>query len=354
LLPISPLAEQTRIADEIEKQFTRLDAAVAALKRVQGNLKRYRATVLKAACEGRLVPTEAELARREGRSYEPASVLLERILAERRSCWHGTPTKYVSPNRPNSIAMSRLPEGWATVTVEQVSFLVQYGSSAKTSDDPEGIPVLRMGNLNIDGRLELEQLKYLPEDHDEFPDLLLDDGDLLFNRTNSAELVGKSAVYRGNPTPCSLASYLIRVKTISGCDSRYLALCLNSSLGRAWIKSVVSQQVGQANVNGTKLQAFVFPLPPEAEQHRILAEVDRKLSVVEEQELVIGQNLLRAERLRQSILKLSFEGKLVPQNPQDEPARVLLERIRADRNAGHKGSPIPLRGKRNKEATHVS
>ena len=81
--PVAPIAEQERIVAEIEKQFTRLDAAVAALKRVQANLKRYRTAVLKAACEGRLVPTEAELARREGRSYEHASVLLERILVER-------------------------------------------------------------------------------------------------------------------------------------------------------------------------------------------------------------------------------------------------------------------------------
>jgi type I restriction enzyme S subunit len=83
VVPVSPRPEQKRIVEEIDKQFTRLDAAIAALKRVRANLKRYRAAVLKAACEGRLVPTEAELARREGRDYEPASVLLERVRAER-------------------------------------------------------------------------------------------------------------------------------------------------------------------------------------------------------------------------------------------------------------------------------
>src|SRR5205823_4595992 len=84
-MKLPPRSEQSRIVAEIEKQFTRLDAAVAALKRVQANLKRYRAAVLKSACEGRLVPTEAELARRERRSYEPASALLERVFAERTS-----------------------------------------------------------------------------------------------------------------------------------------------------------------------------------------------------------------------------------------------------------------------------
>ena len=86
-LPLPPLPEQHRIVAEIEKQFTRLDASVTALKRVQANLKRYRASVLKAACEGKLVPTEAELAQSEGRDYEPADRLLERILSERRARW---------------------------------------------------------------------------------------------------------------------------------------------------------------------------------------------------------------------------------------------------------------------------
>ncbi len=86
-LPLPPRSEQDRIVAEIEKQFTRLDAAVAALKRVQANLKRYRAAVLKAACEGRLVPTEAELARKEGRTYETGEQLLARILKERRAKW---------------------------------------------------------------------------------------------------------------------------------------------------------------------------------------------------------------------------------------------------------------------------
>ncbi len=347
---LPPLGEQVRIVEAIEKHLSCLDAGVAALKRVQANLKRYRASVLKAACEGRLVPTEAELARRERRPYEPASVLLDRILAERRSLWEGKPAKYLASSPPNPDAISRLPVGWVAATVEQVSSLAQYGSSSKTSEVPEGIPVLRMGNLTTDGRLELTELKYLREDHDEFPDLLLQNGDLLFNRTNSAELVGKSAVYRGNPEKCSFASYLIRIKTLRGCDSRYLALCINSKIGRAWIKSVVSQQVGQANVNGTKLQAFVFPLPPESEQHRILSEVDRTLSVVEEQELMIGLDLSRAERLRQSILKRAFEGKLVPQDPNDEPASILLERIRGTATPSGTAIPgcAPVRAKSNK------
>ena len=100
-IPIAPLPEQRRIVEEIETQFTRLDDAVAALQRVKANLKRYRASVLKAACEGRLVPTEAELARAEGRDYEPADVLLQRILAERRAKWEADElAKMVAKGKP--------------------------------------------------------------------------------------------------------------------------------------------------------------------------------------------------------------------------------------------------------------
>ena len=122
-MPLPPLPEQHRIVAEIEKQFTRLDASVAALKRAQANLKRYRASLLKAACEGRLVPTEAELARSEDRDYEPADRLLERILAERRAHWESQPKrrgKYKEPAPPDTSDLPELPEGWVWATVEHL------------------------------------------------------------------------------------------------------------------------------------------------------------------------------------------------------------------------------------------
>jgi len=358
-LPLAPVLEQHRVVAEIEKQFTRLDAAVAALKRVRANLNRYRASVLKAACEGRFVPTEAELARAERRDYEPADMLLQRILEERRAKWEadhraGFRTKgkapkdeewrpkYREPAKLEIDALPCLPEGWCWTTVEQLAVKVQYGTSAKTSSGVGGVPVIRMGNIS-NGRLVLGSLKYLPKCHLEFPELLLVDGDVLFNRTNSAELVGKTAVYRGIPSPCSFASYLIRVRLANGFEPDGLAYFLNSTLGRSWVWSVVSQQVGQANVNGSKLQSLRIPLAPQAEQHRIVAEVERTLSVIEELEALVAANLKRAERLRQSILKRAFEGKLVPQHPSDEPASVLLERIRAERETAAQASKTALR-----------
>src|SRR5262249_17709760 len=127
------------------------------------------------------------------------------------------------------------------------------------------------------------------------------------------------------------ASYLIAVRTLPGCQPDVVAFFINSALGRRWVKSVVSQQVGQANVNGTKLQGLAFPLPPLAEQEVLIGEVDRQLSTVGAAEHYIDASLKRAGRLRQSILKQAFAGRLVPQDPKDEPASVLLDRIRRER-----------------------
>ena len=154
-IPVSfpPLPEQHRIVAEIEKQFTRLDASVDALKRAQANLKRYRASVLKAACEGKLVPTEAELARAEGRDYEPADRLLERILAERRARWEAQENrrgKYKEPVAPDTSNLPELPEGWVSATVEQIGRIGEqpvltgpFGTNLKATDFTKtGIPVL--------------------------------------------------------------------------------------------------------------------------------------------------------------------------------------------------------------------
>lgn len=152
-----------------------------------------------------------------------------------------------------------------------------------------------------------------------------------FNRTNSAELVGKTAVYRGSPDPCSFASYLIRVRMLRPHLPQVVANALNAPHGRTWIASVVSQQVGQANVNGTKLRSFPFPLPPEAEQVQIIPQVRSSVARCRGVEKGGTASQHRAAALRQSILNRAFEGGLVARDPADEPASVLLESIRAGR-----------------------
>ncbi len=183
-----------------------------------------------------------------------------------------------------------------------------------------------MGNL-VKGSLDLSKLKYLPSDHPEFPHLLLDDGDLLFNRTNSPELVGKAAVYRGNPSECSFASYLIRVRLSKHFRPELLNYFLGSTLGRAWVSSVVSQQVGQANVNGSKLKQLTVPLPPRETQDAICDLAEEQLTRINELEGRLSEAGRRVEVFRRSVLHHAFTGQLVSQDAADESTSELIERI---------------------------
>lgn len=364
-IDLPPTNEQHRIVAKIEELFTRLDAGVEALKQAQAQLKRYRQSVLKAAVEGRLtakwreghLPASLSSAQTGKDELEPANKLLERIIKERREKWEAEQLakyeaqgktqsknwrdKYEEPTLPDMTEFLELPEGWKWASIDQISYEIRYGSSSKTNMDTNGIPVLRMGNI-VDGNLIFDKLKYLPENHNEFPDLLLDSGDLLFNRTNSVELVGKTAVYNGYPSPCSYASYLIRVRFSRGVEPNFISYFINSVYGRAWIRSVVSQQVGQANVNGTKLKNLAVPLPPFDEQKNIVSELERLFSIIYESESRIHREINRVQSLRQSILKRAFEGKLVPQDAKDPPASVLLEKIKAEKAKPKKSKQLEM------------
>lgn len=362
-IPIAPLREQESIIEILDELFSDLDAGVAALERVRDKLKLYRASVLKAAVEGTLT---AEW-RAKNYQAEPASELLKRILVERRRCWEKNQlarfkakgqeplkdwkTKYKEPVVPDISNLPTLPEGWCWATVDQCALAIQYGTSAKTNANTSGIPVLRMGNLTSDGRLLLDDLKYLPKNHDEFPELLLKEGDLIFNRTNSAELVGKTGVYDGSPSPCSFASYLIRVRLVPGVLPGILMHTINSCFGRSWIKDVANQTVGQANVNGTKLAAFVFPLAPLTEQEVVIEAIEDQFSVIDHLEAELEAKLKTAQSLRQSILHQAFTGHLVPQDPKDEPVSELLKRIAEERAARAKEVAAAKRPSKDRKST---
>ena len=335
LLP--PLADQHRIVAEIEKHFTRLDAAVAALKRAQANLKRYRAGVLKAACEGNLVPTEAELARAEGRDYEPAGRLLERILTERRARWQSGEKRrrnYKEPAPPDTSSLPDLPEGWVWATVEQVSE-VQGGIQKQPKRAPRdnAFPYLRVANV-LRGNLDLQEVHRIELFPRELEKLRLVPGDLLIVEGNgSPSQIGRMAIWKGEVAVCVHQNHIIRARPYSGCISRFVESYWNSPDGASRVLGVASSTSGLYTLSARKVSDLPIPLPPVAEQRRIVAEVERRLSVIQQAETAVEGSLTRAGRLRQSILKQAFSGRLVPQDPNDEPASLLLERIRAQRAA---------------------
>ena len=332
---IPPLLEQRRIVAEIEKQFTRLDASVAALRRTQANLKRYRASVLRAVCSGELVPTEAVLARAEGREYEPADVLLERILAERRARWEAQEKrrgKYKEPAAPETSDLPPLPEGWEWVSFEQLITTLRNGYS-KRPEGSDGIPILRISAVRP-MNVNTQDMRWVNSTKD-LSTFLVNSGDLLFTRYNgNPSLVGVCGVVPRLNQKLLHPDKLIRAVLLqSGTLPEFVQIVANAGQSRVFLSNRVRTTAGQAGISGTDVKQMPIPLPPHAEQQRIVAEVERRLSVIQRAAAAVEASLQRAERLRQSILKQAFSGELVPQDPDDEPASVLLERIRAQREA---------------------
>jgi type I restriction enzyme S subunit len=351
---LPPYREQHRIVAEIETQFTRLDAVVTAFKRVQANLKRYRASVLQAACTGRLVPTEAELARAEGRSYESADQLLQRILQERRAQWEAeqlaamkaegkTPkddwwkSKYREPVQPDTSRLPELPEGWEWATVEQLGTIGEqpvltgpFGTSLGREDFiSSGVPVLTIGCLTNTG-ITLDKSVFVSQEKAaSLSRYRLKPGDLLFSRMAS---VGRAGIVGDSLAGALINYHIMRLRLADNAlvPGFYMAYVRGSTQVENYIREV-NHGATRDGINTEQLLAMPVALPPLAEQHRIVAEVERRLSVIDELEATITTNLKRTDRLRQAILKRAFEGKLVPQDPTDEPASVLLERIRMER-----------------------
>ena len=340
-LAIPPTKEQHRIVAEIEKQLTRLDASVAALERVRANLKRYRASVLKTACEGRLVPTEAELARAQNRDYEPADRLLQRILAERRARWHSQPKrrrKYKEPAPPDTSALPELPEGWVWGTVERVASFEPhsitdgpFGSNLKTSHyTSDGPRVIRLQNIG-DGQFLDARAHISWEHYRTLAKHKVEAGDLVIAALGKE--LPRSCLVPSTVGPAIVKADCIRVRPDKNAAlAAYLNIALNEDQARKRTANIV-HGIGRPRLNLREIKGLCLPLPPPAEQHRIVAEVERRLSVVQQAEATVEASLKRAGRLRQSILKQAFSGKLVPQDPNDEPASALLERIRAGRAA---------------------
>jgi type I restriction enzyme, S subunit len=339
---LAPLHEQQRITAALDSYLTRLDETTALLERAQRNLKRYRASVLKAAVEGRLVPTEAELARAEKRDYEPASVLLERILVERRQRWEkeGRRGKYEEPEPPHTKGLPDLPKGWCWATVEQLlERPLSHGRSVP--DASTGFPVLRLTAIKGE-RIDLSERKIGLWSENEARPFLIAEGDFLVSRGNgSIRLVGRGALVSEVPDPVAFPDTLIRVRFCSLVNRSYIARIWDSPPIREYIERCAKTTAGIHKINQGDLRATPIALPPIAEQGRIFLQLDELLASADHVRKSLAAQLARCARLRQSILKWAFEGKLVDQDPNDEPASALLQRIRDKREP--KPSPTPRR-----------
>ena len=356
-LPLPPLPEQRAIVDKLETLLAHLDNSVAEFEQARTKLALYRQAVLQQAFEGELtaawraaqpdLPTPAQLL--ETIAEDRATYYAERLQEweEAVAAWEAEGKVGRKPAKPRAIksfaspirkVIKKMPPEWLKTCIGNISIGVSYGTSTKSSKEGK-VPVLRMGNMQ-NGLIDWEDLVYSNDEEDN-QKYLLSEGDVLFNRTNSPELVGKTSIISSD-RPAIYAGYLIRLNHLKSLiASKYLNYYLNSHTAKVYGSYVKTDGVNQSNINGQKLSNYPLPLPSLPEQYQIVTAIETRLSVCDELGKTIDAQLERAQALRRSVLKRAFAGELLNDEeladcraaPDYAPASELLERIREERAA---------------------
>jgi type I restriction enzyme, S subunit len=335
-IPLPPFPEQHRIVTRIEELFSRLDAGVQALQRAKAQLQRYRQSVLQAAVEGRLT-AEWRAAHPE---VEPAEKLLEKILGDKRihagkSC--------NDPCLPKLDNLPKLPFGWTWASVDQLS--------EQIVDCLHSTPkFIANGKYCIDttciepGRILFDKARFVSDEtyRERIQRLKPETGDILFSREGT---IGIAITVTDSVEFC-LGQRMMMFRPSKGIISSYFMWALLSSVfKKQWEPKVTGTTAPHINIRD--IRAMALPLTSYEEQAQIIEEIENLFSVMNEVQNTLDINLNRAAILRQSVLTRAFEGKLVPQDPNDEPASLLLERIRAERTKAS-----PLMGRRRSPKTN--
>jgi type I restriction enzyme, S subunit len=361
VLPLPPAPEQRRIVETARELLVRVQRVQDSLGRVPEIHRRFRQSVLAAGYSGRL--TEDWRAGRQ--DLESLDGLLPQAFASRRedyllACRDAEAYDRRAPRRPKNLAPTgweapepleapEMPEGWCTLALHDLIRRAQYGLSVKANRDARsGIAMLRMGNIQ-EGRIDAADLKYVALKPAETEAYRVRRGDILFNRTNSPELVGKAAVYELD-LAAVFASYLVRIE----CDerllsSRYLCGWINSPWGRRWARTVRTDCVSQSNINVSRLLTLPVPAPPLAEQHEIVRRIDELFAFADEMERRVAMAGEREHKLWRTLLARAMHGELVSTEAElaraegrpFESAADLLDRVGAQRLAQAPGGETP-------------
>ena len=356
---LAPLPEQHRIIAKIGDLFAKLDEGVAALKRAQADLERYRTSVLKAAVEGRLT----EQWRKRNPPEETGEQLLGRILTERRKRWEEDQLakfaakgrkpprnwnrKYKEPMEPDAATLPKLPGGWCWATVDQVGSVGSgITKGGKKRDAPRrAVPYLRVANVQM-GYLDLRVIKTILASDDEIRRYSLKSGDVLFNEGGDRDKLGRGWVWSGDLAECLHQNHVFRVRPfLRDYSSEFLSHYGNSA-AREWFFRRATQSVNLASMNQTVLRSLPVPLPPLREQRHIVHSLTTALGSAETAASEFTRQLDHATTLRQSILKRAFEGRLVPQEPDAESASVILKRPRPVRQSASRSTRRDASGQR--------
>lgn len=365
LLP--PHAEQTRIVAKLEELLSDLDAGVAELKAAQKKLGQYRQSLLKAAVEGALT---AEW-RAKHTPTETGAQLLQRILIERRARWEAkqlakfaeqgkTPpkdwqTKYSEPAQPDTTDLPELPEGWVWASLDMLGEIasgVAKGSKIGADIEVREVPYLRVANVQR-GFLDLSEVKTILATERDIAELTLKAGDVLFNEGGDRDKLGRGWVWRDEVADCIHQNHVFRMRPYLPEILPELISHHGNTFGKTWFQNAGKQTTNLASINMTMLRMFPVPLGPADEQRELLAQLELQIEQIVQQEQAVELGIKQSTAQRQNILRAAFSGELVPQDPNDEPASVLLERIRAER-AERAKQPKPRKTKPKEIATMVS
>ncbi|WP_437998205.1 restriction endonuclease subunit S [Sorangium sp. So ce185] len=363
-VPVPPLAEQRRMLAKVEALTAKSRCAKEALDAVPPLLDRFRKAVLAAAFRGDLTADWRE----KNPDVEPAEELLKRIRAERRRRWEEAElakmrakgkvpgddrwkARYEEPEPVDASELPELPEGWAWGALGELAWDAGYGTSEKCDYGGAGAPVLRIPNV-ARGRLDLLDLKRTVQRAHLDPGEALQPGDFLVVRTNgSKDLIGRAALAHDHfSEPHYFASYLIRFR-LPRIEQlpRWIEAVWSAPQIRLAIERMAATSAGQYNISLGNLNGLPIPIPPASEQIEITHKIMSTLAFVERLEALLADAQEQKRTLDRAILAKAFRGELVPQDPSDEPASVLLERLRVE--SAENGTTSNGANRRRKAAT---
>ena len=346
--PIPPVNEQNRIVDKIETLFSEVDAGIENLTLAKRQLEQYRQSLLKHAFEGKLT---AKWREKHGKALPSADELLEQIQIARQDyydqqmadweqavkSWEEQGKEWSKPRKPTKpkellvLDSSDLPHEWVVVEFEGICELIRNGLSLKP-EGHEGTKILRISAVRAFS-LNLDDYRYLSSEH-EVPSFLLQQGDLLFTRYNGTRrYVGVCALFKSTEDYV-YPDKLIRARVnLDEVENSFLAYGLNVGVSRSFIERRIRTTAGQSGISGGDIKKMPVVLCSKQEQDIIVSTLDEKLSETDSIISTLESKILKANLLKTSILHKAFQGKLVPQDPNDPPASELLVQIKAEREA---------------------
>ena len=336
--PVPPSAEQVRIVAAIEEQLSRVDAGVRALDRVQHNLKRMRAAVLQAAVIGELVPHRAS---------EDVGAALERIATDRRTTWAShTHKPYKEPVEAGRFPL-HVPDHWRIASLESLTDPVRvicYGILMPKEDICDGVPYVRVKDMK-GWTIDIPGLRRTSREiAAKYARASLRPGDLLLAIRGS---YGRVAVVPTALDGANITQDSARIAAHPTIDHRYLLYYLGGSVANRYYHRV-ARGVAVKGVNIGDLRSMPVPVPPYEEQVAIADEVERNFTLLDQVEITLHTAARHGSSVVSAILADAFSGGLVEQDPSEEPASLMLERIASDRAASNGHGPGTNRARRTK------